>query len=142
MSEKTEVITEVASDSVSNLEQIGTEALAKLMDWINSAEGFISEQAPELAKEIVTFGRAYHLIPFVCFFIFITMFFVFAKKANKDGWETPQFFTPNAIIAFVSGMLTFFTAVIALHNTKQLFMAWFAPRLYIIDYASNILDSL
>ena len=134
-----------------NLEQVTAESISQIMAWLQASVEtgghFVAEQAPLVAWEIVAFGRAVHsfsvfmsLVCIVCGIFLLTVLRNNINKAcelNTDGSEAA--FGKCLLSGFGGCTLCLFGGLTLSAASRDFFLAWFAPRLYIIEYITNLL---
>lgn len=94
---------------------------------------FIAAQGPLLAADVVAYGRAYHSTMIVLAIILAWICCEFCRAVWPDveaGKDNP------AVIIKVIGAIVFgiVAPVIFASNINYFFMAWFAPRLFVLAY--------
>ncbi len=113
--------------------------LQKILESAEKGADFVMEQAPEVAKEIVAYGRATSTIPVVaCAVVFIAGVVACRMlwKRLPAGERSIDDMRPIALFALVPSLLS---VVVAVHYIDDLSKVWFAPRLYLIEYIRTLL---
>ena len=138
---------------------ISTELQKQLLDVVEAAKkvgadiyNFAKAQAPELVKEIIQWGIAYNLFWVVMGIVGgVFLYFIFKKmlayiKKNKDAvYDSGDINGSHAavfgfcVVLFVIGI---FTLVSFFGHATPLLKAIFAPRLYLIDYVSEVIKNM
>lgn len=134
-----------------NIESLTSESLAELISWlkltVESGTQFVSEQAPLVAWEIVVFGRAISTFIFlfaalmICVSIFLLKKGTQKIKALEEAAHSEEgALIIQTILFMVSGVFSSVFGVVTLTEShRDFFLSWFAPRLYIIEYLTNLL---
>lgn len=116
----------------------------ELLEWVRSGKHFVAEQVPLLVQEIIRWGIAEH-----CIFLFISVLLIGAGLIavrywiNNKVWVQQTLDNPltegrgiavilAAILPTVFGIFAFFI------NCWCLAKILVAPRLFLIEYMSNI----
>jgi hypothetical protein len=126
---------------------------AELVKWIQgltkaveSGAQLAQEQIPLVLWEVVAYGRAVHtllalialgLIAYVlrCIYV-LPKLSVVADGYNDDAKKA----SAQIIIRIVTGILSaFIGCIVFFENIQPAFKAWFAPRLYIIDWLRSFI---
>lgn len=126
-------------------EQIQKELLTWLTTMREAAQqgaGFAIEQAPQIAREAVAYGRAAHVVGFIaslvglglCVYLVRRYFTPLLKLTTEEDWDFPVVIILVAP-AFV-GMFMLMEGVIP--QGRMALLAWFAPRLYIIEWLARL----
>ena len=122
--------------------------LNRFMDNMNSAiEGgadFVLEQAPLVVQEIVVWGRVEHTTWVVLSVAMMTTAILVFKKKGLPYCATLDNSTGNRDIATAFSWLAFvivtvISSTVFAVNLTHCLKAWFAPRLYVIEYIADAL---
>lgn len=112
--------------------------LADLREVLEAGSKFILEQAPPLAKEIVTYGRIMHLVWVAVGFLILLSIYKLAPRVKKSWDELDDaFIGVGGMIYFLVGGIT--AIALILTNIQDAFKAWVAPRLYLLDYIGSLI---
>lgn len=115
--------------------------IAKLLDATQNAATWSSAQVPLLVQEKITYGRIEHTLGVViCAAIAYASyhscqrFFRIAKEAsNLSGEEV------GGVIAVLASSIGFLVSIaFAIAHLNWALMAWFAPRLFIVEWLSSL----
>ena len=129
-----------------NLETLTVESLDQIMTWlkagVETGGSFVAEQAPLIAQEIILFGRATHtfymFVSLSALIVSIGLFRLVLKNIHKADDEPDAMV--KTVVGGVLGVIFGIGGFIATGEmARDFFLAWFAPRLYIIEYLSNLL---
>ena len=110
--------------------------LAALVDTIISATkaagDLAMEQLPDLAMQMVMYGRAYHTV-LILISILLCLFAVycFRRVDTRDDGTVPH--AVGAMLAIVVG------GIIFISNINNFMLSWFAPKVYIIKEVASLL---
>lgn len=110
-----------------------------LLEWLlNSAKqttDFVVEQAPGVAQEIVAYGRAMNTAGAIVGLagVIVTLYWLRALIRKDVNWHDE--YAPLPHMAWCGMALT--SAVLLFGFGKGALMAWFAPRLYVIQWVSD-----
>lgn len=104
---------------------------ASISSTVNKASDFAVEQIPEVALQYVAFGRVYLslMVGVALVMLIVSMFgFIYSTikyNASKTGenWD---------FLAGVCLITAIISCVVALVNTKELIMVWFAPKIWLM----------
>ena len=110
------------------------EYLGVLENTIKEGKDFTIQQAPEVAKEIVSYGFASNLICSVCLIFAIFGSAIFAVKLAKWAVKEIKDPFPAFLIIAVWLFLVMFILPFTFTQINQTAKAYFAPKLYVIDY--------
>lgn len=118
------------------------EILTYLLDAVKTAEAFTVEQVPLLAQEIITYGIASNTACVIAGSVALWVGMFLGKRGvaeNKKPYHEQN--EPVIILGIMggTGLALGGLCVIAL-SVGDLIKAIFAPRLYLIDYVSNLLN--
>lgn len=110
---------------------LGKEAINEILEWAKGAKEFVSEQAPELVREILAWGFWSSAIVAIVCAILVPVLLVLAYKLGKDSLERE---TPLAFFSCMVLSISCFLCTIALSmNAYQAFYVSIAPRMYLLE---------
>lgn len=119
------------------MEDITKELANEVLNTLKATKGFVLEQAPDIAQEIVAYGRVFETATLILsglFFaaglFFLVKFLRIGFKEKVEGW---------IFAGLVTGMPSILALVSFLQTIKPLALAWAAPKLYIIQYLGKII---
>ena len=125
------------SDSTQLTDQ-AAQLLGDLRKMLEAGGQFVVEQAPPLAKEMLTYGRFYNLVELA---LEIAIFTVgvrwYIKKFAAYKKESSNYDFPARPLAF--GAITGLSCLAGFFTLSGLAKAWLAPRLYILEYVTSLL---
>jgi len=109
------------------------DSLSSLLDWAKSAGDFVAGQVPLVAQEIIHFGIA----SYAFFCVLAVVGIVYGLWAlPKVAKQTDPYIE---LLLETSGLASVMFGVVALLRCGyMLLMVTFAPRLYLIEYLSNL----
>lgn len=120
------------------------ESWTKIEEYVSSTADFAIEQAPLVAQEIVMFGRVWNsLIVVICmaaiFGVAIGYIkaFRYCKKHDSFNWDNDDYCFASVIYGMLSLIVIIPSLIGGFTACKMAVMAWFAPRLYIIEYVTD-----
>jgi len=123
--------------------KVAVEYLQKLLAMLEKGADFAGEQIPLVLQEIVAYGQAYET--FICVFSFLVMCIapIFGWKWCKKYLSVCESGAEPAVL-FV-GLIPGIATIVALHlffyNIDDCLKAWFAPRLYVIEYLHDLIKT-
>ena len=105
---------------------------------VGQAKDLAVEQLPDIAYQYIAFNRAYltfiSLFAVVCWAGFQALCIWYNNKScnlqKLKQWDFDQW-VPWAMGTFLT---TAFFGIMFLNNVKDLFMVWFAPKIFIIEH--------
>jgi hypothetical protein len=107
-----------------------------LLTSLRSTKEFVLAQAPDVVKQILTWNLWVHLIWIIFGFavgLFGVIFFGHLRKSKREGCDE-RFMCGIAQLAFCIAF-----AVIFMSNIFEVVQILVAPKLYLIEYFSNLL---
>lgn len=129
-----------------NTERI-KESLADILEWAKegaeTGAGFIAEQAPLVCQEIVMLGRVHNTVLFVGYAILVAVSVYLGSRAFEAGFKADWYRGDEYVAATIlQGIPAIATGLVgsicAFNDLRELCLAWFAPRLYVIEYISDL----
>jgi hypothetical protein len=123
------------------------EYLQKLMNGIEKGADFAADQIPQIAQEIIVYGRAINTATFVgCILGIIVAVAVCVKLFKLCIKKYDE--TPSPGYGFLMGVNFVWSSVIIgvltyhlSYSIIPLFKSWFAPRLYLIEYIKELVSN-
>ena len=113
-------------------EELLNTALSDLLENMGSAKSFVIEQAPEVAQQLLTYNMTQALIgAIICFILAMAMIvigFVIMKKEE------------DAFPLLMCGLLSLIPIAIMVTASGTALKIWLAPKLYILEYAAQLVD--
>jgi hypothetical protein len=111
------------------------ELLKQLVDVVEKTKDFTLEQAPDVVRQIVTYGRAMNTFCIAVSIVSVALgCWTVGKFKNR---EEAEYGDPSSgqIIWGIASVALFFTAVMTFSiNIQMFFMSWFTPKLFVIKY--------
>jgi hypothetical protein len=134
------------------MDEVKTKLLAKALEWLQTTEEFVIEQAPQIAQEILYWGLAQNVFYAVLYggaFIFFLLWFFKGNQIQKISdlfkEDTDQSITAGFIRLVFSAIMGFLSVVAlpwaAIDRTLASIKILVAPRLYLIEYISDLLKN-
>lgn len=115
------------------LQQQLAEYLKKLMETTQSAANFAADQLPLVVQEKILYGRVTETLQFVVFIAIAAVSFRMMRWTMKRERYDDELF----ICAYAASGIVF--SILALVETSYLAQVWFAPRLYILEWAAHLM---
>jgi uncharacterized membrane protein len=97
---------------------------------------FIETQAPELGKEIITWGSVSEIIAPVVGLLLITFAVWFHKKFNQADWYTDRDVPPGVFLTIIAGSVG---SIVFFAQIMDVLYPIVAPRLYILEKAAALI---
>ena len=131
-------------DSIVNEEtkQKLSELVGYLADSVKDGGEFVKEQAPLAAQELVAFGRAYHTSVVCLAIVFVVAYLCLVLPRCVGAMkqlESELVFGFGLILSLAGAIASVFAGIALCHNFQPMLMAYFAPRLFILDYVKGLL---
>lgn len=117
------------------------EAVAKeLLNWLQGTRTFVLEQAPDLAKEIVAWGRVESALGILLGLIILggaSILGYWGRKIwLKDNWAD------CLVLFWIFGVILGTVGVaVTLCNFSNFAEATFAPKIYLLEYLGHLLKA-
>lgn len=117
------------------------EAVAKeLLNWLQGTRTFVLDQAPDLAKEIVAWGRVESALGILLGLIFVGVTFGLSYQGHKI-WLKDNL-ADCLILFWVFGVIVGIVGIcITLCNLSTWAQATFAPKIYLLEYLGHLLKA-
>jgi hypothetical protein len=123
-----------------------TDRATRLLDYLETSVekggDFLSEQAPEVVRELILYHRVLHTSYVVAAIvvIFVSMF-AFWKMVIPESRKS--FMDQNDAIIMVGGSICFLvlvaTFIVLLIHTSLCLKVWLAPRVFILEEIARLL---
>jgi len=118
------------------LAEVTATGLQELIEFIKAGTEVVGEQAPLVAQEIVMYGRASNTLYVIGSLIVLFAWYKALVWAWNDetssNWEAPV--TIFGVVIIVFALLGFCASI------SSAIMAWFAPRLYVLDTIKDFIN--
>lgn len=109
-----------------------TENINAIIEWVKSAEIIVESQAPQIVQEIITLGKArFFLYLFSLLIVFVVSCIMFRTMIKNYSGE------PAMILPIFGAVMSFLFTISTIYTLLQLYIA---PRLYIISELKNVLE--
>lgn len=119
------------------------EILGWLKETATATQGFVLEQAPLVAQEIVAYRRATESCYIICgLILFFIMWKIRPTMRDIKNTNNEDYVFPIMASKIVFTALLFFPTMSCLCRSDEFFMAWFAPRLTIISYVNDLVSPM
>jgi len=133
-----------------SLKEVTTGVLSNVIEYVQDANNFVVEQTPMLCNEIINFGLIKAGILMTVYFVTVVMCYFLGKKlinymrAKEEtiDWNSEDrsfFIFWGSVINYVGPLPFAIGLIIELINFAKI---WFAPRLYILEYLTNLIDKM
>lgn len=108
------------------------ELFSKLLSYMNNIEGFVSQEIPDIFQQMISYGRISSTFHCILFLLLIFVCCRVVMEANKKSLDLDcdVAFT----ISLCSSLLGILFIVLLFCSTGRFIKAFFAPKLYLIDY--------
>ncbi len=132
------------SETPEKLDKVGVETLNWVQQFAEQGIEFIETQAPLLCQEIIVYNRILYSIgvsiPFIIGCIWLIIYFKITKPFFKlEKWKDLQ---KNIVIAMniipIFGFII--SSVLFGTNLESFIKVWFAPRVFLLEYFSNLVN--
>jgi hypothetical protein len=115
--------------------------LMNLREAADAGASFVLEQAPLIVQEKVAYGRVMHTASVVAFLLLaVAATYValrFYKAGQEDDWEN-ILHVLGFMLAAIAVPASFASAI---ESFGPCVMAWFAPRLYVLEWLAGIVKA-
>ena len=126
------------------LENTANEALRLIIDNAASAKDFILSELPDVVQQLLAYKAAecwfYILTPLACLLVSIMAIYIIFRiePRSKDVREAvAEIFIPMLVAAGTVSL--FLTAAALFINVPTLINIYVAPKVYLIEYASELI---
>lgn len=114
-----------------------TDIADRLLTWIQSGADFAIREAPDLARQIVTWEIASSIVWIVISIIGI--FVAYKMKKFLDEYKEKSYDDPIPIFGFVGTASSFILSFICIFTQVfDITKAYFVPKIFLIEYLSNL----
>ena len=100
-----------------------------------NAADFVMEQAPQLAREVITYNMALHGAylggGLICFMAIALVWWVSREVKDKDDKAMIRGFT-SVVLALIGGGVW-------VDHLSPFLKAWLAPRMFLLEYITELL---
>lgn len=134
MSKEVEKLTPMQEELLSRADSI----FATMKEAAMAAKDFAMDQLPEIVQQLILFERVYLtcivLAPIILLPLFVALWF---KTSNTDSYKSEAIlFGAGTIMLGASSLIAFISMLV---NFKSFLMVWFAPKIYLIHYLTELL---
>lgn len=116
------------------LSDIGAQAIQDLINNIASVKDFALEQAPEIARQFITYNIVWNsvqcILELICIGISVFLFFKFKNIDVKDNFDAD---IGKTIGIFITAIAPIFLTVWFICSLKELLMCSLAPKVYLLQ---------
>ena len=106
----------------------------KTAEFSGTVVEWVMQQTPDLANQIVLYGRASSSVGVLCCIgLFVTGFLI-----AKTFWDKASDGDDRALVLFISGLASAIPATVLGCIADYCFLAWFAPKLYLLSYLKDL----
>ena len=121
-------------------DKIVASLIQKAMDGVDQAVDFSKAQLPDVIEQLMHWKLAsYSFRIFTCALIIIAMLFVFRKAYQwHEGYEKEAAGFFGLVFSCVISLACF---VVLLANVGNLIQLWLAPKVWLIEYAAQLMSN-
>jgi hypothetical protein len=126
------------------IQSLSVEAFKLLLNNITNMKDFVIEQAPDICKQILAFGFVSNIVYITLCVLIIAMSLYVIKYITKDLNLEKSHNDENDGICFFTLVLCGIIVIsfgIMIKDILELLKIYYAPKLYLIDYIMNIVNS-
>lgn len=119
-------------------EEVLNKFVSEMLVMLQDARAFAGREIPEICREVIVYGRAKE----TAYAVIGLVFLVLAGKAFLVAWRKDGSKEMDAQFALgMGGVLGTLVGCLVLGNSLNgALLAWFAPRLYLIEYFSKLVS--
>jgi len=136
MSKEVEKLTPMQEELLSRADSI----FATMKEAAMAAKDFAMDQLPDIVHQLIVFERVYLtcivLAPIILLPLFIALWF---KTTKIDAYENDGIIILFGAGTIMLGVSSFLAFISMLANFKSFLMVWFAPKIYLIQYLTELL---
>lgn len=114
--------------------------LQKTLSGIDSAVAFSQAQLPDVIRQLMLWKAALYGLRIVMFSLLLWGYIVLFRKglAWNKSLSTETQATLSLVLSVVVGLITVFVVA---SNTCNLLQLWLAPKIWLIEYAADLMRS-
>lgn len=114
--------------------------IQKAMDGVDQAVDFSRAQLPDVIEQLIHWKLAsYSFRIATCILIIFFMYFVFKKAYEwNEGYEKE---TAGFFGLLFSGLVSLACLVVLFANVGNLIQLWLAPKVWLIEYAAQLMSN-
>ena len=139
------------SNTVKSLDQALANMITSTVDGVKDGVSFVAGQLPDVIQQIVVYNRAilsaYMMLALVLVIVGIVASVKFTRRVSEfhtaTEWKVKDSIFPfiliNGVVAVGTFMASFVTAA---NNFTEFAKVWFAPKLWLIEYAAHLVKSV
>jgi hypothetical protein len=129
---------------VETVSQVSAESLKQIMEWIRQGVETAKEQIPQVANEIVRYGRIKETIYIIALPIAVFLLCLLTVKLFKTWKHGDEYCIDSEEMIGLFGSLFIAAGVVILSlaflfEIEPFLLAWFAPKLYVLNYLKEFL---
>lgn len=126
------------SKELNALEQVLVDTIHKVGDLTSQAIDFASDQIPDVIHQLLVYKLAVNLFYFIASIIFVVIFIWGWHKIKAWGIEN-QDDEPIIVYSTIGGVVSSGIIIHAMCRLTTILEIWLAPKLYLIEYAAEIM---
>lgn len=127
------------SDNSNKANEVLAAILEKAMATAEKTGTFLQEQAPDVVQQLLTWKLVqYSVSAVVCFIAFFLLAYLASKTLKSLGEEDSYFVTWQPPVLAASGVGALVVSISAANNALTAMQIWLAPKVYLIEYAANL----
>jgi len=120
------------------MKEIGIDLARELLAWLKATKGFVLDQAPDVAIQIIAWKRAEATLQVVIGALIVGLAVWLLRLGVVFGRKN-QWIGEEEIPCFVFGGFGLIAGVLSLFCGCNKFLhAWLAPKVFLIEYLSNL----
>ena len=136
----------MSETAVAVWDKLGQEAVGEIIEWTKGAKEFVSEQAPELVREVMAWGFWSNFCLaclFMCLTCFFTLLFFVGKNGLRRTKDDPSSSTFNRRDSWWIVTISSFIVTIPFFSLLffRIYMCVYvsvAPRMYLLGYLKGL----
>jgi len=141
---KIETLETLVENNATEVSVTVNEALTEVMEWARATGNFVAEQTPLLAEEVIRWGIIENSLNAILGLLLLSFFGSLVYLAFKLTKGEKVDFETRLAVRIVASVVGFFAMLIPLDLFKTHLLlalqAWSAPRLYLMEYLSKLLN--
>ena len=136
------------SNTLEKVDQLGEKLIDlasagvdKVPDTLQKLMGFVETQAPLLMGDIITYGKVMAVAKTLGWLLTIVPPVLFWIKFSKENKIKGSDHFEWVAAAIATSILCFGISIAYVVHINQIILPWFAPRLYLLNYLSDLIHN-